>query len=60
MLGQYVRRLAKSGLVGVLTATSPPRLGPPGGPKLAGTNPIAIGIPSSADRRSSPTSRWGR
>jgi LDH2 family malate/lactate/ureidoglycolate dehydrogenase len=47
MLGQYVRRLAKAELVGVLTATSPPRLGPPGGPKLAGTNPIAIGIPSS-------------
>ncbi len=32
----------------VLTATSPPRLAhPDGGPKLAGTNPIAIGIPSS-------------
>ena len=28
----------------MLTATSPPRLGPPGGPKLAGTNPLAIGI----------------
>ena len=25
----------------------PPRLGPPGGPKVAGTNPLAIGIPSS-------------
>ena len=49
MLGQYVRRLANAGLVGVLTATSPPRLGPPGGPKLAGTNPIAIGIPSSGE-----------
>ena len=36
-----------AGLVGVLTATSPARLGPPGGPKLAGTNPLAIGIPSS-------------
>jgi hypothetical protein len=47
MLGEYVRRLARAELVGVLTATSPPRLGPPGGPKLAGTNPIAIGIPSS-------------
>jgi LDH2 family malate/lactate/ureidoglycolate dehydrogenase len=31
----------------MLTATSPARLGPPGGPKLAGTNPLAIGIPSS-------------
>ena len=48
MLGGWVRRLAEGGLVAVLTATSPPRLGPPGGPKLAGTNPLAIGIPSSA------------
>jgi LDH2 family malate/lactate/ureidoglycolate dehydrogenase len=47
MLGHYVRRLARAGLVGVLTATSPARLGPPDGPKLAGTNPLAIGIPSS-------------
>jgi LDH2 family malate/lactate/ureidoglycolate dehydrogenase len=43
-----VRRLADGGLVAALTATSPPRLGPPGGgPALAGTNPLAIGIPSS-------------
>ena len=34
-------------LAAVLTATSPKRLGPPGGPKVAGTNPLAIGIPSS-------------
>jgi LDH2 family malate/lactate/ureidoglycolate dehydrogenase len=48
MLGHHVRRLAEDGLVGVLTATSPRRLGhPSGGPKLAGTNPLAIGIPSS-------------
>jgi LDH2 family malate/lactate/ureidoglycolate dehydrogenase len=48
MLGHHVRRLAAAGLVGVLTATSPRRLGhPSGGPKLAGTNPLAIGIPSS-------------
>jgi LDH2 family malate/lactate/ureidoglycolate dehydrogenase len=48
MLGHHVRRLADSGLVAVVTATSPPRLGhPSGGPKLAGTNPLAIGIPSS-------------
>jgi hypothetical protein len=45
MLGHYVRRLADAGLVGVLTATSPARLGPPGGPDVAGTNPLAIGIP---------------
>src|SRR5207247_9760763 len=50
MLGHYVRRLAEAGLVCALTATSPPRLGPPGGPKLAGTNPLAFGIPSSAGR----------
>ena len=48
MLGHWVRRLAERGLVGALTATSPARLGhPEGGPKLAGTNPLAIGIPSS-------------
>ena len=47
MLGCWVRRLAAGGLVAVLTATSPARLGPPGGPKVAGTNPLAIGIPSS-------------
>jgi LDH2 family malate/lactate/ureidoglycolate dehydrogenase len=50
MLGHYVRRLAEAGLVCALTATSPPRLGPPEGPKLAGTNPLAIGIPSSDGR----------
>jgi LDH2 family malate/lactate/ureidoglycolate dehydrogenase len=49
MLGYHVRRLAAGGLVGVLTATSPARLGhPSGGPKLAGTNPLAIGIPGGA------------
>ena len=48
MLGHYARRLADAGLVAVLTATSPPRLAPPGGgPALAGTNPLALGIPSS-------------
>jgi L-2-hydroxycarboxylate dehydrogenase (NAD+) len=45
MLGGWVRRLAEGGLLAVLTATSPARLGPPGGPKVAGTNPLAIGIP---------------
>jgi LDH2 family malate/lactate/ureidoglycolate dehydrogenase len=51
MLGHWVRRLAEGGLVAALTATSPPRLGhPEGGPKLAGTNPLAIGIPSSDGR----------
>jgi LDH2 family malate/lactate/ureidoglycolate dehydrogenase len=47
-LGYWVRMLAEGGLVGVLTATSPRRLGSPdGGPPLAGTTPLAIGIPSS-------------
>src|SRR5205823_968042 len=42
-LGYWVRRLAEGGLVGVITATSPPRLAhPDGGPELAGTNPLAI------------------
>lgn len=51
MLGYWARKLAVGGLVAALTATSPPRLGhPDGGPKLAGTNPLAIAIPSS-DRR---------
>ena len=50
VLGQHVRRLADAGLVAVLTATSPPRLGPPGGPKVAGTNPLAIAVPSSDGR----------
>lgn len=51
MLGHWVRRLAAGGLVAALTATSPPRLAhPEGGPPLAGTNPLAIGIPSSDGR----------
>ncbi len=51
VLGYWTRRLAEGGLVAALTATSPPRLGhPDGGPPLAGTNPLAIGIPSSDGR----------
>jgi len=47
-LGYWVRRLAEGGLVALLTATSPRRLASPsGGPPLAGTNPLAIAIPSS-------------
>jgi LDH2 family malate/lactate/ureidoglycolate dehydrogenase len=47
-LGYWARRLADGGLVAAVTATSPPRLGhPDGGPKLAGTNPLALAIPSS-------------
>jgi (2R)-3-sulfolactate dehydrogenase (NADP+) len=48
VLGYWGRTLADGGLVAALTATSPPRLGPPGGgPPLTGTNPLAIAIPSS-------------
>jgi LDH2 family malate/lactate/ureidoglycolate dehydrogenase len=51
VLGYWVRRLADGGLVGALTATSPARLShPEGGPALAGTNPLAIAIPSSDGR----------
>jgi Malate/L-lactate dehydrogenase len=47
-LGYWVRRLAEGGLVAALTTTSPKRLPhPDGGPALTGTNPLAIGIPSS-------------
>lgn len=48
MLGWYVRRLAQGGLAAALTATSPARLPhPEGSEPLAGTNPLAIAIPSS-------------
>jgi LDH2 family malate/lactate/ureidoglycolate dehydrogenase len=51
MLGHWTRRLAEGGLVAVLTATSPQRLGhPDGGPKLTGTNPLSIATPSSDGR----------
>jgi LDH2 family malate/lactate/ureidoglycolate dehydrogenase len=48
MLGHWTRKLSEGGLVALLTATSPARLGHPnGGPPLAGTNPLSIAIPSS-------------
>src|SRR6478752_3423745 len=48
-LGYWARKLALGGLVAAVTATSPARLGhPDGGPKLAGTNPLALAIPSPA------------
>jgi LDH2 family malate/lactate/ureidoglycolate dehydrogenase len=51
VLGYWVRRLAAGGLAAALTATSPRRLAhPEGGPPLAGTNPLAIGVPSSEGR----------
>jgi LDH2 family malate/lactate/ureidoglycolate dehydrogenase len=61
VLGHWVRRLAEGGLVALMTATSPPRLGhPDGGPKLAGTNPLAIAIPSSDGRPIVSDVSWGR
>jgi LDH2 family malate/lactate/ureidoglycolate dehydrogenase len=51
VLGYWTRKLAAGGLAAVLTATSPPRLAhPDGGPPLAGTNPLAIAVPSSEGR----------
>jgi LDH2 family malate/lactate/ureidoglycolate dehydrogenase len=51
VLGAWARRLADSGLVGVVTATSPKRLPhPDGDAPLTGTNPIAIAVPSSDGR----------
>ena len=51
VLGYWVRRLADAGLAAALTATSPPRLAhPDGGPALAGTNPLAIAVPSADGR----------
>jgi LDH2 family malate/lactate/ureidoglycolate dehydrogenase len=45
-LGYWARWLAEAGLLALLTATSPPRLPPPGGwAPLVGTTPLAIGIP---------------
>ena len=50
-LGYWVRKLAEGNLVAALTATSPRRLASPsGGPPLAGTNPLAIAIPSTDGR----------
>jgi LDH2 family malate/lactate/ureidoglycolate dehydrogenase len=48
MLGYWVRRLANQGLASLVTANGPVHLThPAGGPALAGTNPLALGIPSS-------------
>jgi LDH2 family malate/lactate/ureidoglycolate dehydrogenase len=51
VLGYWARQLAESGLLAAVTATSPPRLAhPDGGKPLAGTNPLAIAVPSSDGR----------
>ena len=50
-LGLWLRPLAEAGLCAWLTATSPARLPhPEGGAPLAGTNPLAIAVPSSDGR----------
>jgi LDH2 family malate/lactate/ureidoglycolate dehydrogenase len=50
-LGYWARSLATGGLIALVTATSPRRLpAPTGGRPLTGTNPLAIGIPSSEGR----------
>ena len=51
-LGYWVRQVAeRTGLIALLTATSPPRLAHPDGSEaLTGTNPLAIAIPSSDGR----------
>jgi LDH2 family malate/lactate/ureidoglycolate dehydrogenase len=51
VLGYWVRRLADTGLIALLTATSPRRLAhPDGGEPLTGTNPLAIAVPASDGR----------
>lgn len=51
VLGYWARLLADRGDVALVTATSPRRLPhPEGGPPLTGTNPVAIGVPSSDGR----------
>ena len=51
MLGHWTRRLADGGLVAAMTATSPRRLGHPGGrPEADRNNPLALAIPSSDGR----------
>ncbi len=50
MLGYWARRLADGGLVAALTATSPPRLGHPGGGRSWPGRTRSIGIPSSDGR----------
>jgi L-2-hydroxycarboxylate dehydrogenase (NAD+) len=44
----YVEMIARQGLVAIHTASSSPLVAPPGGARpVLGTNPIAIGVPSS-------------
>jgi LDH2 family malate/lactate/ureidoglycolate dehydrogenase len=46
----FVEMIARAGLVAIHTAASHPMVAPPGGAKgVLGTNPLAIGIPSSRE-----------
>lgn len=46
----YVEMIARAGLVGIHTASAMPHVLPPGGARPAlGTNPLAIGFPSTGD-----------
>lgn len=49
-IGYYANEMAKSGFVGIVMAGSPKAVAPAGGIEpLMGTNPLAIGIPTSHD-----------
>ena len=46
----YVEMIARSGMIGIHTASASRRVAPPGGTKAAlGTNPIAFGFPTLGD-----------
>jgi LDH2 family malate/lactate/ureidoglycolate dehydrogenase len=56
-LTYYAERLTNAGLVGILSANTMSFVTPPGGTaRTFGTNPFAIGIPTTPDCRSSMTS----
>ena len=49
-LGWYAERIARAGLVAVVTATSTARIAHPGGgPPLLGTNPICLALPGDPE-----------
>lgn len=49
-LGWYAERIARTGLVALVTATSTPRIAhPAGGPPLLGTNPICLALPEQPE-----------
>ena len=50
MLGYYVERLARAGLVGIALTSGPPLVHPHGGiERMLSTNPIAFGLPRTED-----------